>query len=66
MSLVFYCAHYVRDHDGDVLGEIHHNDTHYLTKQPMAYDFKSVADCPLSSLELREIADYMDSLEPKE
>lgn len=65
MSLLFYFAHYVRDHDGDALGEIHHNDTHYLTKQPMAHTFKAVSDCPLSSLELREIADYMDSLEPE-
>lgn len=66
MSLVFYCVHHVRDQDGEVLGEIHHNDTHHLTKNPMAYTFKAVADCPLSSFELREIADYMDSLEPEE
>lgn len=66
MSIVFYCVHHVRDRDGEVLGEIHHNDTHYLTKQPMAHEFKAVADCPLSATELREIAAYMDSLEPEE
>lgn len=66
MSIVFYCVHHVRDQDGEVLGEIHHNDTHYLTKQPMAHDFKAVEGCPLSAAELRAIADYMDALEPAE
>ena len=66
MSVVFYCVHHVRGQDGAPLGEIHHNDTHDLTNQPMAHEFKAVADCPLSSSELRQIADYMDRLEPSE
>ena len=66
MSVVFYCVHHVRCSDGEILGEIHLNDTHYLTNQPMAHDFKAVADSPLSAAELRQIADYMDALEPEE
>ena len=60
MSVVFYCVHHVRGQDGAPLGEIHQ------TNQPMAHEFKAVADCPLSSSELRQIADYMDRLEPSE